>query len=88
MTILDFGFGICLLQKPARSKGEMLDAELNQFPHNFVYFVVPGFFLTTKNTKKHENRTRAGFRKKDVRASRSLQAGSLRSKGSLRPDIF
>jgi hypothetical protein len=37
----------------------MLDAELNQFPHNFLYFVVPGFFLTTKNTKKHENRTKS-----------------------------
>jgi hypothetical protein len=37
-----------------------------------------------KKSWSHEKH--AGFRKKDVRASRSLQAGSLRSGGSQRSD--
>jgi hypothetical protein len=59
MSILDFGFGLCLLQKPARSKGERVNAELGQLPHNFVYFRVISWFqifslnhgTTLNNTK-------------------------------------
>jgi hypothetical protein len=42
--ILDFGFGICFLRKPARSKCERVNAELDQLPHNFVYFRVISWF--------------------------------------------
>jgi hypothetical protein len=36
--ISDFGFVFC--GSPHASKGEKLDAELDQLPHNFVYFRV------------------------------------------------